>query len=119
VKYPAGTSVIFPFITTVSFPFDSEFYIEKGPVSVVEGSNITFSQNTQVSFPPGTQVKYVNNNAEVKYQQFNGNTHTLAQYAAQTVAQYYCSNCNLILFKEGTNPLVYYNPGMNKFSLSL
>jgi hypothetical protein len=111
VKYVAGATVTFPYQTTVNFLYDSQFYVQQGPVSVLANTSTTFGAGAQVAFPPGTNVKFITNLAEVRYLQFNGNTHTIAQYPSQTPAQYYCTNCNLILFQAGTNPLVYYNPG--------
>jgi len=111
VKYVAGATVLFPFQTVVNFLYDTQFYVQQGPVAMLANTSVTFGAGAQVAFPPGTNVKFLTNLAEARYLSFNGNSHTIAQYPVQTPAQYYCSNCNLMLFQAGTNPLVYYNPG--------
>jgi len=114
VKYVGGATVIFPIPTSVTFPDDSEFYGISGPGTVQAGTNVTFAASTQITLPPGTNVIYQQSGAfrpEVRYQQFNGNSHSCVQYPVQTPASFYCSNCNLVLHSKDTNPLVYYNPG--------
>jgi len=112
VDYIAGASVIYVFATTIAFTEETTIFRQSGPETFEAGAKFTFPAGAQIAYGPGSTVLFPNG-GEVKYAEFNGNTHAIAAYPKETSVQYYYGpkGSNLILFAPGSNPLTFYNPG--------